>query len=99
MTHRVRSLLFSRNRKDSRERQLRKLANMRAAKARLRLKRGAAGLLERETKRERYYPLEFGVRDKRTGETAWLDLKSGRDVARRLRVLLKFYQPGLRSRP
>lgn len=87
--------VFSRRRnrwQDKRERQLRKLANMRAAKARLRQERGEAGLLEREPKLERWFPLELGLRDKRTGEVAWTDFRSIRDAARRLAVVQKYYR-------
>lgn len=73
--------------KDKRKRQLVKLANMRAAKERKRL----ANPVEREPKLVRWFPLEFGVRDKRTGETVWMDLRSTRDVAKRVAVLLKYY--------
>jgi len=72
---------------------LRKMANMRAAKERLRLARGAAGLLEREPKMQRWFPLELGLRDKTTGEVAWVDLRSIRDAARRIAVVQKFYLP------
>lgn len=67
------------------------MQNMRAAKERLRLERGADGLLEREPKLERYYPLELGVRDKRTGEVAWVEFKGIRDAMRRLSVVQKYY--------
>lgn len=90
----VQSRRFFANRKARRERMLRKLANMRAAKARRRQERIDAGLLEREPKPERYFPLELGVRDKTTGQTAWVDLRSVRDAGRRLSVLLKLYEPG-----
>ncbi len=73
---------------------LRKMRNMRAAKERLRLDRGEAGFPEREPKFERWCPLELGVRDKATGETAWTDLRSGRDAHKRLSVVLRLYQPG-----
>ena len=43
---------------------------------------------------QRWYPLEFGVRDKALGVECWMDLKSLRDVMRRLSVLLRFYEPG-----
>lgn len=76
---------------DKRERQLKRLSNMRQAKARLRQERVAAGLLERELKFVRYYPLELGVRDKRTGEVAWTDLRSVRDTAKRISTVLKNY--------
>lgn len=62
------------------------MANMRAAKERKRLENPP----EREPKLVRWFPLELGVRDKRNGETAWIDLRSVRDAAKRLRVILKF---------
>jgi hypothetical protein len=40
----------------------------------------------------RWFPLEFGVRDKRTGETVWMDLRSTRDAAKRIAVFLKYYE-------
>lgn len=46
---------------------------------------------ESEPKMIRSYPLEFGVRNKATGEIAWTDLKSVRDATRRLNIILKFY--------
>ena len=92
MIRRMHANRFFANRKAARERMLRKMANMRAAKERRRLERGAAGLLEREPKFERYVPLELGIRDKRTGEVAWIDLRSVRDANRRLSVVLRFYQ-------
>lgn len=61
---------------------------MRAAKERKRL----ANPVEREPKMIRWYPLELGVRNKVTQETAWIDLKSVRDATRRLSVILKFYE-------
>lgn len=36
---------------------------------------------------------EFGVRDTVTGETAFVPLRSGRQVARAIAVFLKFYRP------
>lgn len=66
---------------------------MRAAKERKRL---ASPPTEQEPKLERWHRFEFGVRDKLTGRfsygEAWTDLKSVRDVVRRLRVVLKFCQ-------
>ncbi len=90
----VRSVRFFGNRKARRERNLRKMVNMRAAKERLRQERIAAGLLERDPKFVRWFPLELGVRDKQSGETAWTDLRSARDAGRRLAVILRHYQPG-----
>lgn len=49
---------------------------------------------EPEPKMERYYPLEFGVRVKATGETHFVDLKSVRHSARAIGLILKFcYAP------
>ncbi len=64
---------------------------MRAAKERKRLARSH----EEEPRFVRWHPLEFGVRDRVTGETVWMELRSGRDVAKRLAVLLRYYEPGL----
>ena len=77
-------------RQDKRERMLRKMANWRAAKARIRQERIDAGLLEREPKFVRAYRFEFGVRDKVSGETAWHDLKSVRHAAKALGLVLKY---------
>lgn len=74
------------HRQDKHERMLRKMAAMRAAKKRKRL----AGPPP-EPKLVRWHPLELGLRDKRTGETAWVDFVSVRDAARRLAVVQKFY--------
>lgn len=74
-------------RKRKREAMLRKLENMRAAKERKRLERGP---IEEEPKFERYYPLEFGVRVKSTGETHFTDLKSVRHAAKALGLILKY---------
>ena len=71
-----------------RERMLQKLANMRAVKARKRL----ANPVEREPKMVRYYPLSLGVKDKRTGDVAWVDFRSIRDAIRRLSVVQKEYR-------
>lgn len=71
----------------ARQRVLKKMANMRAAKERKRMENPP----DHEPRFERYFPLELGVRDKRTGESAWIDLRSVRDAARRLSVVLKDY--------
>ena len=63
---------------------------MRDAKARIRQERIDAGLLEREPKFERYFPLEFGVRVKMTGETHFRDLVSVRHAAKALGLILKY---------
>lgn len=76
-------------RQDKRRRMLNRMANWRAAKARKRQERIESGLLELEPKMQRWYPLEFGVRDKRTGETAWTDLRSVRHAAAALGLIIK----------
>lgn len=76
---------------------LAKMANWRAAKARKRQARIAAGWTP-EPKMVRWFPLELGVRDKRTGETAWIDLRSVRDASRRLSAILHHYLPGIQTR-
>jgi hypothetical protein len=77
-----------------RQRMLRKMANMRAAKERIRLERGSSGLLEREPKMARTTCLSFAVRDDITGHVEWLPLKSVRDTMKRIAVLLREYKPG-----
>jgi hypothetical protein len=71
-----------------RQKMLRKMARMRAAKERKRL----ANPVEREPKMVRWFPLELGVRDKRTKEIVWTDFRSVRDAAKRLAVVQRFYQ-------
>ncbi len=88
MTNCLQSPRFFIHRKKRRERVLRKMANMRAAKERKRLENPP----EREPKMLPYYPLRFGVRDTRNGDDVWLPLRSGRDVAKRIAVLLRFYR-------
>ena len=75
-------------RKRKRERVLRKMAAMRAAKERKRM----ANPVEREPKLVRWFPLEIGVRDKRTGEVAFVDFKSVRDATKRIREVFKYCQ-------
>lgn len=74
-------------RNQRRVRMLRKLANARAAKARKRDEAIANGWAP-EPRMERYHPLQVGVRLKSTGESAWVDLVSVRDAARRLAVVV-----------
>lgn len=63
---------------------------MRDAKARIRQDRIDSGLLEREPVMERYFPLEFGVRVKQTGETHFHDLTSVRHAAKALSLVLRY---------
>jgi hypothetical protein len=98
---RVQSSEFSarRNRwQDKRQRKLARLAAMRAAKARKREALIAEGW-EPEPKFNRFFPLAIGVRDKLTGDTCWIDLKSVRDATRRISVILRHYVPGAASAP
>lgn len=77
------------NRKQARERQLSRCAAMRAAKERKRMEHPP----EHEPKLVRWFPLEFCVRDKRTGQvSAWHDLRSARHLARQAALLLRFCQ-------
>lgn len=71
---------------------LKKMAAMRAAKARKRL---AGPAPEPEPPRlVRWTGLSLGVRDETTGETAWVPFRSVRDAARRLAVVLREYHVG-----
>jgi hypothetical protein len=74
---------------DKRERQLLKLSNWRAAKERKRLDRIAAGWTP-EPKFIRWHRFEFGVRDKLSQETHFVDLKSVRHAAKALGLILKY---------
>jgi len=87
MIGRTQSLRFSSNRKARRERMLRRMAAMRAAKERKRL----ANPIEREPRMERWYPLELEFRDRRTGEIAWVPFRSIRDATRRLSIVRREY--------
>ena len=78
------------NRKARRDRMLRKMANMRAAKERKRLDNPP----EHEPRMVRTTCLSWAVRDDLTGHVEWLPLKSARDTFRRVTVLLKFFNPG-----
>ena len=73
-------------RKRRREAVLRKMAAMRAAKARKRLEQPA----QREPLLQRYYRFEYGVRDKTTGQTERRDLVSVRQAAKAIGLILKF---------
>lgn len=88
MTSRVRKRDFFAQRK---ERMLGKMQKMREAKARRRIERGAALPQSPECEREKFFPLQLGVRDKRTGEEAWTDFVSLRDALRRLTVIQRYY--------
>jgi len=79
----MQSVHFFSNRKRRREKVFRKMQSMRDAKERKRL----ANPVEREPEYVRYYPLQIGIRNKHTGETAWTDFKSVRDAAKRLTVI------------
>ncbi len=78
----------SRNAKERREKLLQRSRKGVAAREAKRM----ADPTPREPKMVAYYPLELGVRDKASAETAWVDFRSVRDAARRLRVVQKFYR-------
>lgn len=80
---------FFRNRKERKERQLLKLANMRAAKERKRQERIADGWTP-EPKYVRAYCFEIGIRNKATGETCFVDLKSARQAHKIAGLILKY---------
>jgi type II secretory pathway component PulK len=61
---------------------------MRAAKARKRM----ANPVEREPRMVRWNRFEIVVRDRLTGETGCFELRSLRDVGRRLSVMMKYYE-------
>ncbi len=62
---------------------------MRAAKERKRMERGPR---DEEPRMIRWHRFELGVRDKVTGEVAWVDLKSVRHASKALGLVLKFCQ-------
>ena len=66
---------------------MRQLAQMRSAKAAKR----RANPPEQEPRIVRWNPLELGLRDRMSGEVAWVEFKSIRDAIRRLSVVQKFY--------
>jgi hypothetical protein len=51
----------------------------------------AANRPEPEPKMQRWHRFEYGVRDKRTGETHFRDLVSVRQAAKALGLILKYY--------
>lgn len=83
---------FFNYRKERRERVLRKMSAMRAAKERRRQEKIAAGSIEREPKIVHWHRFEYGVRDKANGEVQWRDLVSGRQAAKALSLILKYYR-------
>lgn len=69
----------------------RRMANARWTKERLKTKP------EPEPKMERWFPLEIGFRDKATGELAWTDFRSVRQVIKSASLIQNLYRPGIRS--
>ena len=86
------SPVFFTARKRRRERMLRKMANMRAAKERKRLDRGPRDE-EPRGRIVRHPHLSWAVRDDLSGEVVWMEFRSVRDMARRAGMVAKFYQP------
>lgn len=87
---------YRRRREDKYLRQCAQLAKMRAAKAHKRMENP----LEREPKLVRFFPLEFCVRNKLTGETsAWHDLRSARYVAKAVTLIIRYCSFSNRPEP
>ena len=74
---------------DKRLRQLKKLENMRAAKKRKHDEAVAAGWRP-EPKFRKAYLFEIGIRNKATGETCFVDLKSARQAKTIAGLVLKY---------
>lgn len=85
------SVFFS-VRKRRRERMLRKMANMRAAKERKRLERGPRDD-EPRGPIVRHPHLSWAMRDDLSGQVVWMEFKSLRDMTRRAGMVARFYQP------
>jgi hypothetical protein len=49
---------------------------------------------EPEPKMERWYQFQYAIRDKLSGEEAWRDLVSLRQMTAAARLVLKHYSPG-----
>ena len=90
--------IFFGARKRRRERILRKMASMRAAKERKRIERGS---VEHEPNMRvvRYPHLSWAMRDDLSGDVVWMEFKSVRDMARRVGVVARFYQPRVNPTP
>ena len=88
--HCTRSRYYYVNRKKARAKQLAHYERMRAAKAAKRL----ANPPDREPELVRFYPLEFCVRHKGTGQvSSWHDIRSARRMAKQAALLLKYCVP------
>lgn len=86
-----RDVFFS-YRKRRREAMLRKMATMRAAKERKRLERGPVDE-EPKMKVVRHPFFSWAMRDDLSGEVCWMEFKSVRDMAIRVSITVKYYQP------
>ena len=89
MTQCIQPRSFFTNRKIRKEKMLRKMKNMRAAKERKQQAAIAAGWRS-EPRPVRAHRFEFGVRNKATGEMAWHDLVSVRHATKALGLILKY---------
>jgi hypothetical protein len=65
------------------------------------LQRSHKGVLAREAKRLEntvelkphlvpFYPLQFGIREKATGDCGWIDFRSVRDASHRLAIIQRY---------
>ena len=76
-------------RKARRDRVLEKMRRLRAAKERKRMERGP---VDEEPKMQRWNRFEIAVTDRLTGETGRFELRSLRDVQRRLAAVMRYYE-------
>lgn len=65
--------------------------------ARARWDRYHASKPDREPRFVRYFPLQIGLRDTRTGEEGWTELRSVRQALRLVGNFLRHWQPSPRS--
>jgi hypothetical protein len=86
---------FFRASKRRKEKMLRKLENMRAAKEQKRIERAESGFgeLPPRGKVVRHPGISWAMRDDVSGEVVWMEFKSVRDMARRAGMVAKFYLP------
>jgi hypothetical protein len=88
---------YRKRRQDKHKRRCDRLSAMRAAKVRKRQERIDAGWTP-EPKMERFFPLSFAVRDDLTGEeSGWIKLRSVRNASKKLAMVMKYYQAGIRT--
>lgn len=87
--------IFFRSQKRRRDRVLRKMATMRAAKKRKHDAAIAAGWTPEPPpgKVVRHPNLSWAMRDDLSGDVVWMEFISVRDMARRAGMVARYYQP------